>query len=478
MGTLKDKTVKGIFWNSVDRFSTQGIQFVFGLVIARLLLPADYGVVAMLGIFLAVSSVFIDSGFGTALVQKADRTEVDFATVFYFNNVVALLAYGILWLASPYIAAFYNLPILESITKVVGLTLIFNALSGIPNAKMSISIDFKSRAQISLITSVVIGAIGVWMAYAGYGVWALVTQSVVSAGLRTVLLWAYVRWVPLLVFSWQSFRRLFSFGSKLLASALLDTLYCNIYPLVIGKFFSAADLGVYSRAHGLAQYPSSNLTGVLQGVTFPVLSCIQNDEERLADAYKRLLRTSVFIVFPLMVGLAAVADPLIRIVLTDRWEGAIYLLQILCFALMWYPVHAINLNLLQVKGRSDYFLKLEIIKKIMGVCILCVTIPLGLVAMCYGSICSSVLALAINTYYTQKLIGYGFAAQMREMLHILLHALIMGALVWGVVQLMPTLWLKLVGGIATGMAYYLLGAWIMKFQEMKEVVAILKRKKH
>ncbi len=478
MGTLKDKTVKGLFWNSIDRFSTQGIQFVFGLVIARLLLPADYGVVAMLGIFLAVSSVFIDSGFGTALVQKADRTEVDFATVFYFNNVVALLAYGILWLASPYIAAFYNLPLLESITKVVGLTLIFNALSGIPNAKMSIAIDFKSRAQISLISSVVIGIIGVWMAYAGYGVWALVTQSIVSAGLRTVLLWAYVRWVPLLTFSWQSFRRLFSFGSKLLASALLDTLYCNIYPLVIGKFFSATDLGVYSRANGLAQYPSSNLTSVLQGVTFPVLSSIQNDEERLADAYKRLLRTSVFIIFPLMIGLAATADPLIRIVLTDRWEGAIYLLQILCFALMWYPVHAINLNLLQVKGRSDYFLKLEIIKKILGISILCITIPLGLVAMCYGSICSSILSLAINTYYTKKLIGYGFVQQMREMTHILLHALMMGVLVWGVVQLMPTLWLKLIVGIITGITYYLSGAWIMRFLEMKEVIAIVKRKKH
>ena len=212
---------------------------------------------------------------------------------------------------------------------------------------------------------------------------------------------------------------MFSFGSKLLASGLLDTTYNNIYTLVIGKVFSSTTLGLYSRASGLAQYPSSNITGVLQGVIFPVLSSIQNETERLADAYKRFLRISAFIVFPLMVGLAAVADPLIGLVLTDKWEGAIYLLQIVCFSMMWYPIHAINLNLLQVKGRSDFFLKVEIIKKIQGVIVLCITVPMGIVAMCYGSVISSLLCLIYNTYYTQKLIGYGYAAQMKDLLHIL-----------------------------------------------------------
>ena len=201
---------------------------------------------------------------------------------------------------------------------------------------------------------------------------------------------------------------MFSFGSKLLISGLIDTTYKNIYTLVVGKVFSSTTLGLYSRASGLAQYPSSNITSVLQGVTFPVLSSIQNETERLADAYKRFLRISAFIVFPLMVGLAAVADPLIRLVLTDKWEGCIYLLQIVCFSMMWYPIHAINLNLLQVKGRSDFFLKLEIIKKIQGVTILCVTIPMGIVVMCYGQIVGSLLSLVYNTYYTKKLIGYGY----------------------------------------------------------------------
>lgn len=477
MTSLKEKTVKGVFWSSIDRFSSQGIQFIFSILIARMLLPSDYGVIAMLGIFLAVSQSFIDSGFGTALVQKIDRTETDFSTVFYFNILVACFFYGLLWIISPYIASFYDIPLLESVTKAVALTLIFNALGGIQNAKLTIAIDFKTRAKISLMCTISTGIIGLIMAYKGYGVWALVTQNIANSILNATLLWLFVRWIPQRTFSMQSFRQLFGFGSKLLASGLLDTIYNNIYPLVIGKFFSASTLGVYSRASSLAQYPSSNLTSVLQSVTFPVLSSIQNDEERLGNAYRRLLRMSVFIIFPLMIGLSAVADPFIRLVLTDKWEGAIYLLQIVCFSMMWYPVHAINLNLLQVKGRSDYFLKLEIIKKIIGVSMLCITVPIGIVAMCYGSICTSIICLGVNTHYTWKLIGYGFKRQMREMLPTLLHALVMGAIAWTAVQLLPTIESQLIGGILSGATYYIIGAWLLKFKELQEVVSLIKRKK-
>lgn len=477
MTSLKEKTVKGVFWSSIDRFSSQGIQFIFSILIARMLLPSDYGVIAMLGIFLAVSQSFIDSGFGTALVQKIDRTETDFSTVFYFNILVACFFYGLLWIISPYIASFYDIPLLESVTKAVALTLIFNALGGIQNAKLTIAIDFKTRAKISLMCTISTGIIGLIMAYKGYGVWALVTQNIANSILNATLLWLFVRWIPQRTFSMQSFRQLFGFGSKLLASGLLDTIYNNIYPLVIGKFFSASTLGVYSRASSLAQYPSSNLTSVLQSVTFPVLSSIQNDEERLGNAYRRLLRMSVFIIFPLMIGLSAVADPFIRLVLTDKWEGAIYLLQIVCFSMMWYPMHAINLNLLQVKGRSDYFLKLEIIKKIIGVSMLCITVPIGIVAMCYGSICTSIICLGVNTHYTWKLIGYGFKRQMREMLPTLLHALVMGAIAWTAVQLLPTIESQLIGGILSGATYYIIGAWLLKFKELQEVVSLIKRKK-
>ena len=476
MSSLKEKTVKGVMWSSIDRFSTQGIQFVFSILIARLLLPSDYGAVAMLNIFLAISQTFIDSGFSTALIRKLDRTETDFCTVFYFNIIVGLFFYIVLWLASPYIAAFYEIPLLEDITKVVALAFVFSSFSGIQSARLSIAIDFKTKAKISIIVTILTGSVGLWMAYNGYGVWALVIQAVSWSLLRTILLWLFVRWMPKLVFSWKSFREMFSFGSKLLASGLLDTTYNNIYTLVIGKVFSSTTLGLYSRASGLAQYPSSNITGVLQGVTFPVLSSIQNETERLADAYKRFLRISAFIVFPLMVGLAAVADPLIRLVLTDKWEGAIYLLQLVCFSMMWYPIHAINLNLLQVKGRSDFFLKVEIIKKIQGVIVLCITVPMGIVAMCYGSVISSLLCLIYNTYYTQKLIGYGYAAQMKDLLHILVHSLVMGAGVWCIVQVFDSLWLQLVVGILSGVVYYIAGAHFLRFEELDEVISLVRKK--
>lgn len=474
--SLKQKTVKGVMWSAIDRFSSQGIQFLFSILIARLLLPEDFGVIAMLAIFLAVSQTFIDSGFGSALIRKIDRTEEDFSTVFYFNIAVALFFYALLWFASPFIADFYDVPLLETVTKVVGLTLIFNSLSGIQSAQLSIAIDFKTRAIISVTTVLITGSVTLWMAYNGYGVWALVTQAVLQSFLRSVLLWAFVRWMPKRVFSKKSFKELFAFGSKLLASGLLDTLYNNIYTLVIGKAFSSAQLGLFAKADSLAQMPSSNITGVMQNVTFPVLSTIQNEEERLANAYKRFLRISAFVVFPLMVGLASVADPLIRWILTDKWAGTIVLLQIVCFSYMLYPIHAINLNLLQVKGRSDYFLKLEIWKKILGVTTLCITLPFGLVVMCLGRVVTGWICLGLNTYYTKKLIGYGFFAQMKDFAHILLLSFSMGALVWGLTQLLPVLWLKLLVGVVAGGSFYLLGAYVLRFEELKDLLSLLKRK--
>ena len=478
MSSLKDKTVKGVIWSAVDRFSAQGIQFVFSILIARLLVPEDYGVIAMLNIFLAVSQTFIDSGFGTALIRKIDRTETDFSTVFYFNIAVAVFFYLGLFFAAPAIANFYNTPLLVPVTRVTAINLVIGSLSGIHNAKLSIAIDFKSRAKISIVSAVLTGAVGLWMAYSGYGVWALVVQTVFAGIIRTIMLWIIVKWYPKLVFSWKSFKEMFSFGSRLLASGLLDTIYNNIYPLVIGKVFSPTTLGVYSKANSLAQFPSSNITSVLQSVTFPVLSTIQNEEDRLATAYKRFLRIAAFVVFPLMMGLSAVADPFIRLALTDKWEGAIYLLQIICFWMMWYPIHAINLNILQVKGRSDYFLKLEIIKKVQGVIVLCITVPMGIVAMCYGSLISSIICLIWNTYYTNKLLGYGFLAQMKDLLPVIIHSLAMWLIVSVIVHLMPTLWLKLIVGVFSGMAYYIGGAYFMKFPEMNELLTILKLKRN
>lgn len=477
MSSLKDKTAKGFIWSSIDRFSGQAIQFVFSILIARLLTPEDYGVIAMLGVFLAVSQTFIDSGFGTALIRKVNRTEMDFSTVFYFNILVAIIFYFILFFGAPLIAEFYNTPLLKPITRVISLSLIISSLSGIHNTKLSIAIDFKSKAKASIISALFTGVVSLWLAYAGYGVWALVVQNLCLRIIWTVMMWVYVKWRPQLVFSWQSFKELFSFGSKLLASGLLDTLYNNLYTLVIGKVFSSSTLGVYSKANSLAQFPSFNITSVVQTVSFPVLSTIQNEEERLADVYKRLLKLSAFIVFPLMVGLSAVADPFIRIILTDKWVETIPILQIICFSMMWYPINSINLNVLQVMGRSDYFLKLEVIKKVQGVLFLCLTVPMGIIPMCFGNIINTLLNLIWNTYYTKKLINYGFLEQMKDLLPILIHSLVMGGIVVLIVNYMMTIWLKLIVGVLCGMIYYILGAYIMKFPEMNELLSILKLKR-
>ena len=474
---LRAKALKGVAWSAIDRFSSQGVQFVFSILIARMLLPKDYGIVAMLDIFLAISRTFIDSGFCTALIRKTDRTESDFSTVFYFNVFISIVLYLILWFISPIIAEFYDIPLLERITKIIALTLIFGALSAVQGVHLSIKIDVKSRALISICTTITTGIVGLWLAYSGYGVWALVAQSVISSTMRCLLMWIVVRWMPRLIFSWSSFKNLFGFGSKLLISSLVDTIYNNVYTLVIGKVFTANSLGVYSKASSLANYPSSNITNVLHSVMFPVLSSIQNDLSRLRSAYIKFLRLSAFVVFPLMIGLASLADPVIRFLLTDKWIGAVPFLRMISFALMWYPIHSINLNILQVTGRSDYFLRVEIFKKILGVIILCITIPYGLYAMCLGRIITSIFCLPINTYYTKKIIGYGLVDQIKDLWPLFVHSIIMGLVSYGASSIIDSLYLKVIVGVSIGALYYFIIAYVAKFPEMNELLAILKLKR-
>ncbi|WP_314272542.1 lipopolysaccharide biosynthesis protein [Hoylesella shahii] len=473
---LKAKATRGVFWSSVDRFSSQGISFVFTIFLARILDISDYGIVAMIAVFMAVAQVFVDSGFSAALIRKPDLNEEDKSTAFYFNIVVGVVCYGVLFLVSPLIADFYDEALLLPIIRVTGLSIVFNSLCVVQRALFTIAVNFKIQAIISLTCTLISGIVGLVMAYHGYGVWALVAQSTISAFFNFVLLWLCSRWRPVTGFSKASFRYLFSFGSKLLASGLLDTLYNNAYPIVIGKFFNSAQLGLYSRAQGYASLPSSNITGVLQRVTFPLLSLMQNDDERLAFNYRRFLRVSAFVVFPLMVMLAAVATPLIRVLITSKWDGCIQFLQILSLAMMWYPIHSINLNLLQVKGRSDLFLRLEAYKKIMGVLILVCTIPVGVTAMCWGLVFNSLLSLAMNTYYTGKLIKVGFYKQMRDLLPILVNSFVMGEIAYYLVNTIEDSVLSLVVSCSLSTLFYLGTSYIFKFPELQEIIQIIKRK--
>lgn len=474
--SLKQQTVKGVIWSSIERFSTQGVQFLIMIIMARLLTPKDYGLIGMVAIFLAVSQSLVDSGFSQALIRKQNRTEEDNSTVFYFNIIISCILYIILYISAPFVADFYTQPELTNVMRVICLGVILNSLAVVQRALLTVKIDFKSQAKASLTASIFSGIIGIILAYNKFGVWALVVQQLLNLSTNTLLLWGGSYWRPKTIFSWHSFKELFTFGSKLLVSGLIDTLYKNIYPIAIGKLFNASSLGHYTRAQQFSEFPSSNVTGIIQRVTYPVLCGIQNDLKKLETIYRKFLKLSAFIIFPLMIGLAAVAKPFINIMLGTQWEFCGQLLQIICFSMMWYPIHAINLNLLQVKGRSDLFLRLEIIKKVIATLILCITIPMGLVAMCVGQIFSSLIALVINTNYTGKLIQVGFLRQMRDLLPTLLLSLSMWGVVYVVISCLSGTMLQLIVGIVVGMVYYVTLSALFHFPELKELYSIIRRK--
>lgn len=473
--SLKSKTIKGVLWSGIERFSVQGVQFLVLLVIANILDPKDFGLIGMLTIFLAVGQSLIDSGFSQALIRKQDRTDLDNNTVFYFNIVVSVLLYLLLCFIAPWIAVFYNEPQLTDLMRVLSVVVVINSLAVVQRAIYTANIDFKTQAKASFIGALISGIVGVNMAMNGFGVWTLVWQQIINACINTGLLWIYSSWFPRLQYSWISFRSLFSFGSKLLASGLLDTVYTNMYSLVIGKVFSAASLGHYTQADRFAKLPSSNITGILQRVTYPVLCSIQNDEERLRGDYRQLLRLSAFVIFPLMCLLAGIAYPLVEVLIGEKWHYAATLIIPLSFHMMWWPIHAINLNLLQVKGRSDLFLKLEIIKKTIGIIVLIVSVPLGLLFMCYCSIATSIINLVINTYYTGKLIDVGFLVQMRDLSKTLITSLLMYAIVYASTLLFDNNIMKVFVGVVIGILCYVGAVKAFRLNELSYLKSIVKR---
>lgn len=473
--SLKNRTIKGVIWSSVERFSVQGVQFLVMLVIARILDPEDFGLVGMLAIFIAVAQSLIDSGFSQALIRKQDRTEVDNNTVFYFNIVVSAVLYLILYTIAPWVSDFYEEPDLCSLMRVLCVLVIINSFGVVQRTIYTASINFKTQAKASFIAALLSGAVGIWLACQGYGVWTLVWQQLLNAATNTILLWIYSNWYPKWQYSWQSFRELFAFGSKLLASGLIDTLYNNIYLLVIGKIFSASSLGYYTQADRFTKLPSSNITGILQRVTYPVLCTLQNDDDKLSEDYRKLLRLSAFIIFPLMCLLAGVAYPLVEVLLGEKWRYAATLTIPVSFTMMWWPIHAINLNLLQVKGRSDLFLKLEIIKKIVGVTVLVLSIPFGLLFMCYAGIVTSIICLVINTYYTGKLIQVGFLMQMRDLSTVLITSFLVFVISHLVTRIELGTFVQLILGIFSGFFIFVVVVYLTNSGELEYIKKIVKR---
>ncbi len=414
--SLKQKTVSGLFWSSIDSFSSQGINFIVGIILARILTPKEFGLIGMLTIFIAVSQSFIDSGFTNALIRKKDCTQTDYSTVFFFNLAAGVVIFIMLFISAPAICNFFKEPELKAIVQVLALGLIIDSLTIIQRTILTRRVDFKLQTRISIIASTVSGLFAIILAYKGYGVWSLVALTLTRQALNSFFLWFWNRWRPVLIFSKSSFRELFHFGSKLLVSGLIDTIYRNVYFLVIGKYFSAQELGFYTRAYQFNSLPSQSITGIMSRVTYPVLAQMQDNPVMLKEGYRKMIRSIMLITFVLMLGMAAVAEPMIISLIGEKWRSSIIYLQMLCFVGMLYPLHALNLNMLNVQGRSDLFLKLEVIKKILAVPTIVIGVLFGIKIMIAGMILNSFIAYYLNSYWSGIFIKYGIKEQIKDII--------------------------------------------------------------
>ena len=396
--------------------ATQLVQFIVGLVLARILSPAEFGLVGMITVFLAISQSIADGGFGEALIRKKEAGDADYSTVFYFNLTTSVVIFILFYLFAPAIAGFYRQPELIDISRALGTIIVINALCITQRIQLTRKVNFKSQMKINLTSTIISGIVAIVMALWGYGVWSLVWRSIIRSVIQAFMLWYTSKWVPSLVFSRESFRALFSFGSKLLLSGLIDTIYNNVYLLIIGKFFSAPQLGYYTRADQFSRLAVRNLTGTVQRVSFPVLSQVQDDNQKLREGFRKVIITIMLITFFILLGMAAIAEPMVLTLIGEKWLPSVEYLQLLCFASLLYPLHALNMNLLSVKGRSDLLLKLEIVKKLLAVPVIIAGIFLGIRALLIGMIVLSFITYFMNSYYSGRLINYSSREQLADIL--------------------------------------------------------------
>lgn len=474
---LKHKTKVGLYWSFFNQFANNGLQFVVGIVMARLLSPEDYGITALPAVFMAVAGTLMDAGFSSALVRKPELTEKDLSTSFYYSILVGITCYLAIFIAAPWIADFYNIQVLEPLIRVTALTFLWGPLSTPQWVILYRRLDFKTPARISVITKIVGSIVGITFAYLGYGLWALVITGVVSSLLGLIQTWLVVRWLPKEGWSKDSFKYLWNFGNKIIGTYILDQVYQNITPIVIGKYYSPAQLGQYNRAQGYADLPSKQVTGMIQGVTFPVLSKLQGDKEKLAEKYRTMIKTLSFVVMPVMLGLSALAYPVVVVLVGEKWAPCVAFLQIMCFQKCLYPIHSLNVNLLMVSGRSDLYLKLEIQKKVLGVIMLAITLPISVMALVWGNLVYSIILLVVNTHYTSKLINVSLLTQLKDVMPSFLLSSVMFLCVWGYTQFVDNNYVQILGGAIIGIIVYFSGAYLFKFKEIDEVKYMLNRKK-
>lgn len=473
MGEFRSKTIKGILWSAIDKVGVKAIAFIVSIVIARILTPSDYGVVGMILVFIAIANIFIDSGMSQALVQRKNRTASDLSTAFYFNVIVSVICYLILFLCAPLIARFYNVDELSTILRVLGLNIIISAFATVQRANLIASIDFRTIAFVNVSAVILSGVVGIWMAYSGYGVWSLVGQQMTSIGTSTLVYWLYGKWYPTTSFSIDSFKRLWNFGSKLLATGLVSTIMREIYSIAIGKVYRSVELGYYTRAVQTSDMVAMTSNEVINAVTFPVLSSLQDNREQMLAVYGKMLGMTAFFIFPIMTGLAVVASPFISVLLTDKWLPAVPLLQWLCLARMFTPISSLNMNILNAIGRSDLYMKLDFSKLPLTLITMAITIPLGVEAIVIGNFIWTIICYFMNAYLPGKLFNFGIKAQFRIFYKIAIATAIMDFIVWSSVYLLDYKIAQLMIGIIVGIASYIFISYLLRIQQLNEIKEIV-----
>lgn len=478
--TNNKSVITNFIWRFAERSGAQLVTFIVSIVLARLLMPEDYGTIALVTVFTTIMQVFVDSGLGTALIQKKDADDLDFSSVFYFNFAVCIILYLVMFIAAPFVALFYNLPELTPVVRVISLTIVISGVKGVQQSFVSRNMLFKRFFYATLGGTIFSAFLGIAMAYTGFGVWAIVAQQISNTAIDTLIIWITVKWRPKLMFSWNRLKGLLGFGWKMLCSSLLDTVYNNLRSLLIGKVYSSADLAYYNEGKKFPNLIVTNINTSIDSVLFPAMSKEQDDKNRVKNMTRRSIMVSCYIMAPLMIGLACCASNIVVVVLTEKWLPCVCFLKIFCITYMFYPIHTANLNAIKAMGRSDLFLKMEIWKKVIGLILLLATLFISVKAMAYSLLISTLTSMIINTWPNKRLLDYSFIEQMKDILPSILLAVGMGIVVCFIglfpIPTLPLLFIQVIcGGVI-----YVLGSEIIKLEPymyVKEIVFSFVRRK-
>lgn len=474
MEITRQKVFSNLIWRFLERTGAQSVSLIVSIVLARILSPSDYGTITLITVFINILNVFVDSGLGSALIQKKNVDNIDFSTVFYTNVAFCVVLYAVMFFAAPLIAKFYNRPELTGLVRVLSITILISGVKNIQQSYVSRTLQFRKFFFATLVGTIIAAVLGIWMAYHGAGVWALVTQQLTNLTIDTIILWITVKWRPDFVFSFQRLKGLFSYGWKLLVSALLDTVYNNLRNLIIGKKYSSEDLAFYSKGELFPKTIVLNINNAIDSVLLPAMATEQDDKIRIKQMMRRAIKTSTFCIAPLMMGLAACAENIVKLLLTDKWLFCVPFLRIFCITYMFFPIHTANLNAIKAVGRSDLFLKLEIIKKVVGFVILLSTMWFGVIVIAYSMLLASLLSQIINSWPNKKLLDYGYLEQLKDIMPDILISVFMSIVVYFIKFIPIAYWLQLIIQVVLGAVIYLAGARIFKLEAFTYLTEILK----